>query len=81
MRLNPQNVDPTRLIKPTNVARMLGVHPSMVTHWMQGGTLDFLEVDDVKFVSADSVAVLKAMRDKKREAAAEKAAEAIAVAV
>lgn len=65
MRLSPPSVDPARLIKPTNAARRLGVHPSMVTHWMQGGALDYLEIDETKFIPEESVATLEALREKK----------------
>ena len=67
MKLNPPSVDPNRLLKPTSVAKHLGVHPSMVTHWMQGGTLDFMEVDGVKFIPSEAVAVLEALRVKRLE--------------
>ncbi len=76
MKLNPLSVDPTRLLKPTSVARQLNVDPSMVTHWMQGNTLDFVEVDSVKFIPIESVAVLEALRKRKADAKAERLAEA-----
>lgn len=67
MKLNPTNVDPLRLRKPTSAAKQLKVHPSMITHWMEGGTLDFVLIDDVKFIPVESIAVLDAMRVKKAE--------------
>lgn len=72
MKLNPPSVDPSRLLKPTSVAKHLGVHPSMVTHWMQGGALDFMEVDGVKFIPSESVAVLDALRTRKAEEKADR---------
>lgn len=65
MRLTPPSVNPSRLFKPTNVAKRLGVHPSMVTHWMQGGSLDYLEIDETKFIPEESIAILEALREKK----------------
>jgi hypothetical protein len=44
----------------------------MVTHWMQGGTLDFMEVDGVKFIPSESVAVLDALRTRKAEEKADR---------
>lgn len=74
MKLTPTTVDPARLMKPTSVAERLSVHPSMVTHWMQGNTLDFVEIDGVKFIPEESVAVLEALRRQKAEEKAERIA-------
>lgn len=76
MKLTPTTVDPVRLMKPTSVAVRLSVHPSMVTHWMQGNTLDFVEIDGVKFIPEESVAVLEALRRQKAEDKAERIAAA-----
>jgi hypothetical protein len=46
----------------------------MVTHWMQGNTLDFVEIDGVKFIPEESVAVLEALRRQKAEEKAERIA-------
>lgn len=74
MKLSPTTVDPIRLMKPTSVADRLSVHPSMVTHWMQGNTLDFVEIDGVKFIPEESVAVLEALRKQKADEKAERIA-------
>lgn len=46
----------------------------MVTHWMQGNTLDFVEIDGVKFIPEESVAVLEALRKQKADEKAERIA-------
>ena len=81
MKLNPNTIDPTRLLKPTSVARRLTVHASMVTHWLSGGSLDYVVIDDVKFIPEESVAVLEAMRSGKTEArrVKQEAAELVAL--
>ena len=68
MQLNPSTVDPRRLLKPMTVARKFNVHPSMVTHWMQGGTLDYVIIDGTKFVPEESAAVLESMRANREDA-------------
>lgn len=67
LKLTPSTIDPVRLMKPTSVADRLKVHASMVTHWMQDDHLDFVEIDGVKFIPEESVAVLQALRQKKAE--------------
>lgn len=51
----------------------------MVTHWMQGNTLDFVEIDGVKFIPEESVAVLEALRQQKAVEKAERLSAATAV--
>lgn len=62
MKLEPVSVDPNRLLRPTTVAKRMNVHPSMVTHWMNGDTLDYVEIDGVKLIPEASVALLEALR-------------------
>jgi len=68
LKLTPNTIDPTRLLKPTSVARRLTVHASMVTHWLSDSSLDYVVIDNVKFIPEESVAVLEAMRSGKTEA-------------
>ena len=59
MELTPPMVDPKRLWRPTSVARRIGVDPSMITHWMHGGVLDYVLIDGAKMIPEESVVALE----------------------
>jgi predicted site-specific integrase-resolvase len=67
LKLTPATIDPSRVMRPASVAAKLGVNPSMVTHWMQDGVLDYVEIDGAKFIPEEVVAIHDSLRRMKQE--------------
>lgn len=66
MKLETKNIDPSKLWRPSSVARRMGKNPAMVTYWMGNNMLDYVELaDGSKLIPEESVVALENLQAKR----------------